>query len=153
MGEFSIDVMCLDGSRERWNVSLADDEGAGIVLSDGSSLEWRSVGEDFFEALTDIRLRVEPLGYSLLCNGARVDAYPSGFSREASRGRSLYLLQIGRAARKQVDIFAYAAPSSVGTVMEQRSFYESWLAAPKRRRLADWIFDAMKEMWVRWRDR
>ena len=37
--------------------------------------------DDFFDALRQIRLELETQNAMILCNGARIDAYPSGMSR------------------------------------------------------------------------
>jgi hypothetical protein len=89
-------------------------------------------GPDLFECLMRIRERLEPEGYQLLCNGSRRDCWASGMSRDMSGGTRLYLLTLGRRASKDtVFIFDEAPPELVGTVKEQREFYERWLGSFK----------------------
>ena len=51
--------------------------------------------DDFFDALRQIRLELETQNAMILCNGARIDAYPSGMSRQMSLGLIVYLNQMG----------------------------------------------------------
>jgi len=90
-------------------------------------------GDDVFEALVALRLRLEQDGYLLLCNAARKDAYPSRMSREMGGGRKIYLLKQGMQAHREdlVDVFAAATYDQVATVAEQRSTYEAWIRSLK----------------------
>lgn len=90
-------------------------------------------GDDVFEALVAMRLRLEQDGYFLLCNAARKDTYPSRMSREMSGGRKVYLFKPGRQALREdlVDVFEAATYDQVGTVAEQRSNYEYWIRSLK----------------------
>jgi hypothetical protein len=90
-------------------------------------------GDDVFDALVAMRLRLEQDGYRLLCNAARKDAYPSRMSREMSGGRKVYLFKPGRQALREdlIDVFDPATYDEVGTVVEQRSNYEAWIRSLK----------------------
>jgi hypothetical protein len=46
-----------------------------------AQLTLRSTGRDYFDALQQLRLQLEPLGWVPLCNGARMDCYPSGMGQ------------------------------------------------------------------------
>lgn len=89
--------------------------------------------DDLFEALIALRLRLELDGYVLLCNAARKDAYPSRISREMGGGRKVYLHKLGMQGRREdlVDTLGVAAYEQVGTVAEQRAFYDAWLESLK----------------------
>jgi len=41
-----------------------------------------ATGRDFFDALQQLRLQLEPLGWYPVCNGARIDCYPSGMASD-----------------------------------------------------------------------
>jgi hypothetical protein len=89
-------------------------------------------GRDLFDGLQQIRRRLEPQGWYPLCNGARIDCYPSGMSRDMGGARAVYELTIGKAGRfPLVGLFERAPPEKVGTVAEQDSYYQRWLEAPK----------------------
>ncbi|RKE17927.1 hypothetical protein [Streptomyces sp. TLI_171] len=128
---------------------MAADLPMGVLGPGGEEETWRLL----FDALSRLRPQIEPLGFQLLCNGARIDAYPSGMSRDMGGGRTLYVLTPGRTPRQRVAVFDRAAPSSVGTVAAQPAFYESWLAGPEERPLTDRARNALTELWLRLRTR
>lgn len=84
---------------------------------------------DLFDCLCELRIFLEKNGFLILCNGARVDAYPSTMSREMSGGRKVYILKIGEKANLEslVHIFAEAPRDKVGTVNEQADYYKRFI--------------------------
>lgn len=84
---------------------------------------------DLFEALNLIRLEAEKVGYLILCNGARTDAYPSRMSRQMGEGGKLYVFKSGIPAQREdlVSIFGPADFQKVGTVAAQRAAYDGWI--------------------------
>ncbi|WP_344117673.1 hypothetical protein [Streptomyces blastmyceticus] len=146
-------VLGPGGVEETWLLLLEESEIPGITLKSCDGWAWSADGDDIFEAMSRIRLQIEPLGYQLLCNGARIDAFPSGMSRDMWGGRVLYILKPGRAAYRRVSIFDRAEPASVGTVAAQQGFYDSWLAGPKHWPLTDRARSALAELRFRLRDR
>jgi len=97
--------------------------------------KWTTVsvgrGQDYFAALVDLRRQLESTGLLLLCCGARTDVYPSQMQRQATLGRKAYVLQFPRSAGRPmvVDIFDAATPDQVGSVGEQREWFERWTAS------------------------
>ncbi len=85
--------------------------------------------DDLFEALSMIRLEAEKYGYLILCNGARIDAYPSRMSRQMGEGGKLYVFKIGMPAQREdmVNMFEPSEFQQVGTVAAQRAAYDLWL--------------------------
>lgn len=85
--------------------------------------------QDLFDAMVQLRKKLEQSGRRLLCSGARKDAYPSRMILEMGGGRKVYLLRHGKPAAKDdlVDVFDAAEYLQVGTVEEQRLGYEEWL--------------------------
>jgi hypothetical protein len=100
-------------------------------LPDGESVE--GTGEDFFEALDDLRMTLEARGRHLLCAGARKDVHPSSMQRQAEQGRRAYALGGIPKGEKPpvVGIFDPAGAADVVSVEVQRDWYEKWLAAPR----------------------
>jgi hypothetical protein len=91
-------------------------------------------GRDLFDALQHVRLELEPLGWIPLCNGARIDCYPSGMARDMGGASSVYELEIGKAGRfPLVGLFEPAPPEKVGTVAAQDSYFARWISGPKSR--------------------
>ena len=97
---------------------------SAVVAADGS-------GGDYFDALCELRRRLEEAGWRLAVQGARVDVYPSAMGRDAG-GRRAYLLRHGRrpAIDDLVDVFAPADAGFVGTVEDQRRYFDAWRATP-----------------------
>jgi hypothetical protein len=89
-------------------------------------------GRDLFDGLQQLRRHLEPLGWYPLCNGARIDCYPSGMARDMGGARAVYELTIGKAGRPPlVGLFEPAPAEKVGTVAEQDVYNLRWLTTPK----------------------
>jgi len=84
----------------------------------------RWTARDLFDALQQLRRRLEVEAVFLLCCGARVDCYPSGMSRDMGLGRKVYVPEKGRRGRRAdlVDLFAPATKELVGRVEEQDEY-------------------------------
>src|SRR5438128_376451 len=59
---------------------------------------WEGEGPDLFEALVKVRLQLEPVGWFIAVQGARLDTYPSGMGRDMGGGEWVYILDQGRDA-------------------------------------------------------
>jgi hypothetical protein len=90
-------------------------------------------GRDVFDALQQLRLKLEPIGWYPLCNGARVDCYPSGMARDMGGAQAVYVLTIGKSGKPPVvGTLEPAARDNVGTVAEQDAYFRRWLDTPKK---------------------
>ena len=87
------------------------------------------MADDFFDALRQIRLELETQNAMILYNGARIDAYPSGMSRQMSLGRIVYLNQTGQPAKHKAAIFDKVDADWVASVAEQDKYHCDWLAS------------------------
>lgn len=95
-----------------------------------TSLSAEACGRDLFDALQQLRRQLEPLGWYPLCNGARIDCYPSGMARDMGGARLVYELTIGQAGRPAlVGLFEPAPAAKVGTVADQDTYYQQWLTS------------------------
>lgn len=90
-------------------------------------------GRDIFDCLCQLRAFLEKKGWNILCNGARIDAYPSSMSRDMGGGMKLYHLKLGKRPQRSdlLRIFDNAEPDKIGTIEEQRAYYEKWHASEK----------------------
>lgn len=129
--EFRMQVAGMSGGPDDWSFSCSEGDLRQLTATDPRGRTWRSPGDDWFDALQQIRLQLETEGYIPLCNGSRIDAHPSRMSRDMSGGTVLYLHRQKWKARKRVYIFDPATKDKVGTVAEQNEFYKKWLAGPK----------------------
>ena len=91
----------------------------------------RVTADDLFEALRMLRRLIEPPGWRILCNGARIDSWAFGLSRDWGGGEKLSILfPPGRphhSGNALLNIFEPAEFSKVGTVNEQEEYFERWL--------------------------
>lgn len=130
MSNYQVRLRTPTSGYEDTEVNTATDQGGyslrthvrelGVVTSEAG---------DLFEALARLRRKLEPLGYRLLLNGARRNAWASGMARDMGGGRRAYLLTMGRPSRMEdlVDIFEPAPEAEVGTVEEQETFMRLWV--------------------------
>jgi hypothetical protein len=93
-------------------------------------LTLQAAGPDLFAALQQLREALEPLGWIPLCNGARVDCYPSGMARDMGGGASVYVLSAERSPGRRLPLvgtFEPAPRESVGAVADQDAYFRKWL--------------------------
>ncbi len=98
------------------------------------SSPYTATAPDMFETLVRLRRQLEPDGLTVAVQGARRDTYPSGMALDMGGGMKIYVLHPGlRASRADlVETLDDAPPEQLGTVEEQRSFAEAWLADPNK---------------------
>lgn len=141
----TIQAVDAAGSESDWTVETTLNEGEfQLSISDpASGKSWTSAGHDLFNCFVDIRRQVEPAGVRFCVNGARINAYPSGMSRDMGGGQMLYILPrfnifrkiiwiIGFRRRKLVYIFSPAPCHLVGSVDEQRAYYDDLMSSTLR---------------------
>lgn len=82
---------------------------------------------DYFEALSQIRTKLEAKGIRLLCWGAGRNVWPSHMQRDMGTGIEAHeLLEDGRSGPERW-IFDYAPPEMIATVAEHKRYAEQWL--------------------------
>ena len=94
------------------------------MRTNSSAGEGIYVGRDAFHALELFRRDIEPLGWRVLCNGARKDTYPSGMSRDMGRGFMVYSIP---PEGPPIQTFEGAEPELVGTVQEQLANWQAYI--------------------------
>ena len=83
-------------------------------------------GRDIFDALQQLRLKLEPIAWYPLCNGPRVDCYPSDMARDMGGAQAVYVLTIGKNGKPPLmGTLDPAARDNVGTVAEQDAYSAS----------------------------
>jgi hypothetical protein len=127
-----LDVKVRWGSEEvdaTLRYTVGDEAVVAIAVRDQ---EVSCAGADLFDALVAVRRELESRGILVGINGARRDVYPSQMLRQASQGRFAYVLSFPRqsAPTGSVDILAPAAFEDIGTVEEQRAWFERWASSP-----------------------
>jgi hypothetical protein len=101
-----------------------------VVRTGNYTCLYTSTAPDVFEALVRLRRQLEPDGLIIAVQGARRDTYPSGMARDMGAGMKVYVLHPGlRSSREDlVETLDDALPDELGTVDEQRAFYDAWIA-------------------------
>jgi hypothetical protein len=127
-------VQFRDGVIEERSVEIMPAPCWEFVFSGVALGTRRFSADDLFEAMILLRLELEALGAQLLCGGARTDVFPSRMSRDMGGGRSAYLTRLGSPALPSdlVDIFDTAGVETVGSVQEQATFHNAWLASLRK---------------------
>lgn len=89
--------------------------------------------KDYFEAFCRIREKLEEEGIIPFCYGASLDVYPSRMSRQMSKGKAAYKIEIGKQARREniVQIFEEGPDVIPSKVHVQREYFEEWLNSLK----------------------
>lgn len=92
-----------------------------LRLDLGDSGVIQAEADDLFGALEAVRLRLEPSQILICCQGAQLNVFPSGMSRQMSGGRRAYALTPARRPESSdlVDIFDPADCTDVVTVEQQ----------------------------------
>jgi hypothetical protein len=93
-----------------------------------------AVAPDFFEALVQLRVKLEPENISICCNGAIENVYPSAMARSMGEGVKAYRLTLGKQAKIEdlVSIFEDSLGEPPSPVEKQRAFYEEWIKSLSR---------------------
>jgi hypothetical protein len=124
-------VQLLDpaGSVSEAELSFSVQKPWRMELRTQSGMEFISTARDLFASMQEIRTGLEVPGYKLLCNGARLDVFPSGMSRDMSGGMVAYVLTMGKYTTPEdiVRIIDPAAPEQIASVMQQEEFHKRWL--------------------------
>lgn len=84
--------------------------------------------ENYFDALTKLRGRLEQDGIQILCKGASRNVYPSAMQLNMGTGRSAYILTMHKQAmqRDVVDIFEPSNINECVSVDEQEQYFNLW---------------------------
>ena len=93
------------------------------------NINGEATADDYFDCLLQIREIFEKTNMKILCNGARYDVYPSRMSRQMGKGIKAYAVTMGKQAMEDslVDIFESADLVKIGTIQQQRDYYNDWL--------------------------
>lgn len=103
----------------------------------GMTVEIR--GGDIFDALQQLRLKLEPLGWYPLCNGARVDCYPSGMAQDMGGAQAVYVLTIGKSGRPPVVGTLEPAPRQRGDSRRARRLLPQMARHPEEMTAVRWV--------------
>ncbi len=121
----TFELLSPDGAKEACTASFdVSQNEVAMRTSSQTTGEQFHAGRDAFHALELFRRAIEPLGWRVLCNGARKDAYPSGMSRDMGRGFMVYSIP---PEGPPVQTFDPANAEQVGSVEEQLENWNAWV--------------------------
>ncbi len=109
-----------------WYYDKSDDYRLTVEIEGIPKKEF--VSGDVLQCLCGVREFLREYDTILLCNGARLDAYPSRMSRQMGGGLTLYITTLGRPSldSDMVDLFGEAPAEEIATVEDQRQFHRKW---------------------------
>jgi hypothetical protein len=89
---------------------------------------FESSAENYFDALINLREKLEKKSIQILCRGANKNVYPSAMQLNMGTGRNAYMLTMHKQARQQdvVDIFEFSKIDECVSVLEQSEFFNLW---------------------------
>ena len=92
-------------------------------------LEYSQIAENYFKALSLLRIRLEEMELQILCRGASRNVYPSPMQMNMGTGRNAYVLRINKQAKIDdiVDIFETTLEEECVSLEKQKEFYNIWL--------------------------
>lgn len=87
------------------------------------------IQENFFEALLELRSKLESKGMQILCNGAGLNVYPSRMQLCMGYGDTAYKIYKGKQAKTKdiINIFDKENDIEFVDIKRQENFYEEWL--------------------------
>jgi hypothetical protein len=121
-GPISLIAVDAQGAKVPVNIHFPQELDPTILVSIPSEPAWTFSGSDLFECLINARLTLESHDLLLCCQGARADVFPSGMQRQMDLGRVARVLTRDVDLRREVDIFAPAAPDEAVSVEQQKAF-------------------------------
>lgn len=118
-----------------FSFAINGDEVVLSLVAPDENLTLSVAGPDYFDALQQVRRALERSSWYPLCNGARVDCYPSGMARDMGMGLSVYVLSAKPRLRRRLPLigtFEAAPKGFVGTVADQDAYFEARLESRAR---------------------
>jgi hypothetical protein len=140
--EHELRLLSADGTLVLANLQTKG-EGFGDAPDDGVfSLELQlsdrvlraSSADDFFSALTALRLQLESEGRLICCYGGSRNVYPSAMDLSSSSAMA-YRTFLGRPSRQtdRVSLFGSGPDVVPATIADQRAFHDQWIASLRAR--------------------
>ncbi|MDE1882820.1 MAG: hypothetical protein KGH70_02465 [Rhodospirillales bacterium] len=124
-----IGLMDGDGMIVSAALEIVRGPGTTLKLSSQTTGSIEATASDMFEALCQLRLHLQSAGCKILCQGARLNVFPSRMTRQMGDGTSAYQLTMGHPATFEdlVNIFDPTEAADTASVKEQADYYQAWL--------------------------
>lgn len=132
--ENKYEIFCLfNGEEHKTHIYLPEEqENYHIKFELDDMIIW-SEGENYFDALINLRRKLEADNIMLLCKGCSRYVYPSPMILSMGDSIEAYELSIGKRAHISdlVNIFEPCKYDEYASVDEQYNFYETWRKSRK----------------------
>jgi hypothetical protein len=134
MQQKTIKIALASGEVKEFAFSMSKSEPYFLEAEGYENRRLHATGGDLFDCLVNLRSDLEKEGAEILCNGARLDTYPSAMSREMSGGKKVYVLKKGEPANPKdlVNTFDEAPIEKIASVVDQRENYLEWIKSCER---------------------
>jgi hypothetical protein len=126
MENITVKVRLADGSVKELHLEVSKDDVWQMTLKDFEDIASPFKGSNLYRAMQAMREHLEDKGCQLLCVGARTDVAPTGLAVSMGDGRKASVLHMEKGSTERLNIFDYAEPALVGTVKQQREYFEEW---------------------------
>ena len=122
-----------NGKIEKSKLFLLEIEDEINLKIEIENMVYFSKSDNIFDSVVELRKKLELKNIYLLCNASVINVYPSGMQKEFG-GTKAYKLQMGKQATLSdvVDIFDYDSELKIGSVKEQKEFFESWIESLRK---------------------
>ena len=126
-------VPCLiEGNIRNVSIDIFEDDLCRISFENGNDT-LSSAAENYWDALIELRKKLEAQNIKLFCKGCAKNVYPSPMILDMGDARRVYKLTLGQHASMKdlVFIFAPCDPDEYATIKEQETFYKTWIKGGK----------------------
>lgn len=123
------EILCsINGKEHKTTIYLYEEKEKYRVKFEWENCIIWGEGENYFEALIDLKKKLEVKDMKLLCKGCSKYVYPSPMILSMGDAIEAYELEIGKQACTSdlVNIFEPCKYDEYASVEEQYRFYETW---------------------------
>ena len=127
--ENKYEVFCLvNGDEHKTNIYLYEKKESYQIKFELDNVIIWSEGENYFDALINLRKKLEVDNIMLLCKGCSRNVYPSPMILSMGDAIEAYELSIGKQAHTSdlVNIFEPCRHDEYASIEEQYIFFEMW---------------------------
>jgi len=118
------------------NLELFEIDDVIILKFNGKNISEIVQGENYFDALCNLRIKLEEKNIRIVCNGSSLNVYPSGMALNMGSGQMAYMLKNGRHSSSKELVNIFDLDMSIyqkSTVKEQKEFFEQWNTSERKR--------------------
>jgi len=128
-GDYEVKLLGAEGRVTHGCFHLEDLRGSCKLTLAFDQTNLSAISSDFFDALVQIRRRLEKQGLVPFCYGASRLVYPSDMSRTVANGLMAMRYESGQRCKEELVFIFHSGPDvEACSVAEQREFRQRWIA-------------------------